>query len=82
MFKKDELAKIESEIKELEAKRKAILEEAKKAEDEKKKAKLAEKDKRKKEVQDAYDVFIEKLEAFEKDYGNVAVKFSGSFNSL
>ncbi len=81
MFKKDELAKIEEEIKELENKRKAILDEAKKAEDEKKKAKLAQKKEREKEVQDAYNVFMKKLEAFEKDYGNVAVKFSGSFSS-
>lgn len=82
MFKKDELVKIEEEIKELENKRKTILNEAKKAEEEKKKAKLAEKKEREKEVQDAYNVFMEKLEAFEKDFGNVAVKFSGSFSSF
>ena len=36
MFKKDELLKIEEQIKELESKRKAILDDAKKAEEEKK----------------------------------------------
>lgn len=81
MFKKDELVKIEEEIKELENKKKAILEDAKKAEEEKKKAKLAQRKEREKEVQYAYEAFLKKLEAFEKDYGNVAIKFSGSFSS-
>ena len=82
MFRKDELVEIEKKIKELENKRKTILDEAKKEEEEKRKAKLAEKKEREKEVQDAYDVFMKKLEAFEKDYGNVSVKFSGSFKSF
>lgn len=82
MFKKDELKDIENEIKKLEEKRKSILDEAKKEEEEKKKAKLVHKKEREKEVQDAYNAFMKKLEAFEKDYGNVAVKFSGSFSSF
>ena len=82
MFKKDELKDIENEIKKLEEKRKSILDEAKKEEEEKKKVKLAQKKEREKEVQDAYNAFMKKLEAFEKDYGNVAVKFSGSFSSF
>lgn len=82
MLKRDELLKIEEEIKELENKRKAILEEAKNAEEEEKKAKLTEKKIREKKVQNAYEAFIKELEAFEKDYGNVAVKFSGDFSSF
>ena len=82
MFKKDELLKIEEQIKELESKRKAILDDAKKAEEEKEKAKLAQRKEREKEVQDAYETFLKKLEAFEKDYGNVAIKFTGSFGSF
>lgn len=82
MLKRDELLKIEEEIKELENKRKIILKEAKDAEEEEKKAKLAQKKEREKKVQDAYEAFIKELEAFEKDYGNVAVKFSGNFSSF
>lgn len=82
MLKRDELLDIEEQIKVLEKKRKSILDEAKKADEEKKKAKLAQKKEREKEVQDAYETFIKKLEAFEKDYGNVSVKFSGSFGSF
>ena len=82
MFKKDELKDIENESTKLEEKRKSILDEAKKEEEEKKKVKLAQKKEREKEVQDAYNAFMKKLEAFEKDYGNVAVKFSGSFSSF
>ena len=82
MFKKDELVKIEEQIKELESKRKTIIDDAKKAEEEKKKAKLAQRKEREKEVQDAYEAFLKKLEAFEKDYGNVAIKFTGSFGSF
>lgn len=82
MLKKDELLKIEEQIKELENKRKTILEDAKKADEEKEKVKLAQKKEREKEVQDAYNAFIKKLEAFEKDYGNIAVEFTGSFSSF
>lgn len=82
MLKRDELLKIEEKIKELENKCKAILKEAKEAEEKEKKAKLAQKKEREKEVQDAYEVFMKKLEAFEKDYGNVAIKFTGSFSSF
>ena len=82
MLKRDELLKIEEEIKELENKRKAILKEAKEAEEKEKKIKLAQRKEREKEVQDAYEAFLKKLEAFEKDYGNVAIKFTGSFGSF
>ena len=82
MLKRDELLKIEEEIKELENKRKIILKEAKEAEEKEKKTKLAQKKEREKKVQDAYEAFIKELEAFEKDYGNVAVKFSGNFSSF
>ena len=40
------------------------------AEEEKKKAKLAQKKEREKEVKDAYETFMKKLEAFEKDYSD------------
>jgi hypothetical protein len=74
MLKRDELLKIEEEIKELEEKRKNILEEAKKVENEKKES-------RKKEVEDAYDNFVTLLEAYEKDFGGgYKVSLVGNFS--
>jgi len=74
MLKRDELLKIEEEIKELEKKRKNILEEAKKVENEKKES-------RKKEVEDAYDNFVTLLEAYEKDFGGgYKVSLVGNFS--
>ena len=74
MFKKDELVEIEREIKELEQRKKIILDEAKKKENEKK-------TERKKEVEDAYNKFVELLEAYEKDFGGgYKVSLTGNFS--
>lgn len=74
MFKKDELVEIEREIKELEQRKKIILDEAKKKENEKK-------TERKKEVEDAYNKFVELLEAYEKDFGGgYKVSLTGKFS--
>ena len=74
MFKKDELVEIEREIKELEQRKKIILDEAKKKENEKK-------TERKKEVEDAYHKFVELLEAYEKDFGGgYKVSLTGNFS--
>ena len=74
MFKKDEILEIEKQIKELEEKRKTILDEVKKKENEKK-------SERKKEVEDAYNKFVELLNAYENDFGGgYKVNLTGSFS--
>lgn len=75
MLKRDELLKIEEEIKELEEKRKTILNEAKEAEKKKRKVE------RKKEVEDAYNKFVKLLESYEKDFGGgYKVSLTGNFS--
>lgn len=77
MFKKDELLEIEREIKELEQRKKNILDEVKKKEDEQ----IKRKNERKKEVENAYNKFVELLEAYEKDFGGgYKVSLSGNFS--
>ena len=74
MFKKDELLEIERQIGELEERRKIILDEVKKKE----KERQAE---RKKEVENAYNKFVELLESYEKDFGGgYKVSLSGKFS--
>ena len=74
MFKKDEILEIEKQIKELEEKRKIILDEVKKKENEKK-------SERKKEVEDAYNKFVELLNAYENDFGGgYKVSLTGNFS--
>lgn len=74
MFKRDELLEVERQIKELEKKKKDILDKAKNEEAEKK----AE---RKKEVEDAYNKFVELLNAYEKDFGGgYKVSLTGKFS--
>lgn len=74
MFKKDEILEIEKQIKELEERRKTILDEAKQKENEKK-------SERKKEVEDAYNNFVKLLNAYEKDFGGgYKVSLTGSFS--
>ena len=74
MFKKDEILEIEKQIKELEERRKTILDEVKKKENEKK----AE---RKKEVEEAYDKFVKLLNAYENDFGGgYKVNLTGKFS--
>ena len=74
MFKKDEILEIEKQIKELEEKRKTILDEVKKKENEKK-------SERKKEVEDAYNKFVELLNAYENDFGGgYKVSLTGNFS--
>lgn len=74
MLKRDELLDIEEQIKVLEKKRKNILDEVKRVEEEKK----AE---RKKEVEDAYNKFMKLLEAYENDFGGgYKVSFSGNLS--
>ena len=74
MFKCDELLEVERQIKELEKKKKDILDKAKNEEAEKK----AE---RKKEVEDAYNKFVELLNAYEKDFGGgYKVSLTGKFS--
>ena len=71
---KDELLKIEEEIKALKERKSTILNEIKKAEDDKK----AE---RKKEVEDAYNNFMKLLKAYEEDFGGgYKVSLSGRFS--
>ena len=71
---KDELLKIEEEIKALKERKSTILNEIKKAEDDKK----AE---RKKEVEDAYNNFMKLLKAYEEDFGGgYKVSLTGSFS--
>ena len=69
-----ELEKLEREIEELKARKRAILDKAKEEEENKKKA-------RKKEVEDAYSKFLTLLEAYEKDFGGgYKVSLSGKFS--
>ena len=72
--KETEIEKLEREIEELKARRKEILDKAKNEEAEKKAI-------RKKEVEAAYDKFVELLEAYEKDFGGgYKVSLSGKFS--
>ena len=74
MLKKDELVELEKQIKELEKRKKEILDKAKNEEAEKKKE-------RKKEVTDAYNKFVELLEAYEKEFGGgYKVSLTGNFS--
>ena len=74
MFKKDELLEIERQIGELEERRKVILDEVKKKEKERQ-------TERKKEVESAYNKFVELLESYEKDFGGgYKVSLSGKFS--
>lgn len=74
MFKKDEILEIEKQIKELEERRKIILDEVKQKENEKK-------EERKKEVKDAYNNFVKLLEAYENDFGGgYKVSLSSNFS--
>ena len=64
-----ELAEIESKIEELKRRKQEIL-------DEEKNRKVEERSKREKEVQDAYEKFIELLKAFEEDYDiNISISY-------
>ena len=77
MIKKDELLKIEQEIKELEQRKKNILNEVKKKESEE----IKRRNERKKEVENAYNEFVKLLEAYEKDFGGgYKVSLTGSFS--
>ena len=69
-----ELEKLEREIEELKARKKKILDKAKEEE-------ATKKAERKKEVEDAYNKFVELLEAYEKDFGGgYKVSLSGKFS--
>ena len=74
MLKKDELLEVEKQIKELEEKRKTILEKAKNEE-------KAKKEERKKEVEDAYNRFVKLLNEYENDFGGgYKVSLTGNFS--
>ena len=75
MFHKDlELEKLESQIAELKARKKEILDKAQEEE----RTKKAE---RKKEVEEAYNKFVKLLEAYEKDFGGgYKVSLTGNFS--
>lgn len=69
-----ELEKLEREIEELKARKKKILDKAKEEE-------ATKKAERKKEVENAYNKFVELLEAYEKDFGGgYKVSLSGKFS--
>jgi Skp family chaperone for outer membrane proteins len=69
----EELKNIEKELTELKKKKQAIL-------DEEKRAKEAKKSERYKEVEEAYNKFIDLLDAYEQDFNEgFCVKISGEF---
>ena len=76
-----ELEKLEREIEELKARRKEILNKVKEDEEKANLEKEKVKAERKKEVESAYNKFVELLEAFEKDFGGgYKVSLSGKFS--
>ena len=82
MFNKEtELEKLESQIAELKARKKEILDKAKEEEEKARAEKEKSKARRKKEVEDAYNKFVELLNAYEKDFGGgYKVSLTGSFS--
>ena len=82
MFNKEsELEKLENQIAELKARKKEILDKAKAEEEKIREEKEKSKARRRKEVEDAYNKFVELLNAYENDFGGgYKVNLTGSFS--